>query len=161
MFENLILDLRHQIDKKEENFLILLNGKTLKLSRSAVLICSPLDITYDKKDLQKKLISSVAADLHASDLSDELMGILERLGTLLANLSLASDFELSFSVLDDFDILKAVETFLPEPEGNFAEKIISFSETIHKLTGKSIFILANCDAYVSDNDYVELCKHCQ
>jgi len=161
LFEEFILDLRHQIDKKGENFLALVNNSTLELSRSAVLICSPFDITYDKKDLQKKLISSIAADLRSSELSDELTEILERLVGLLEKLSLVSDFEIAFSVLDDMQLLKAVETFLPAPKGTFAEKIISFSETVHKLTGKTVFILANCDAYISDDDYTELCKYFQ
>ena len=159
LFEEFVVELKKQIEKKGDNFLCVSEGKDIDLSREAVLIASPFDIAYEKKDLQKKVVSYVVSELRSSELSDELAGIFEKLMILLENLSLSLDFEFSFSLLDDVDFLKAVDVFLPPQEGRFAEKLISYADIIYKLTGKNIFVIANCDAYISDEDYAELCKY--
>ena len=55
LFEEFVVELKKQIEKKGDNFLCVSEGKDIDLSREAVLIASPFDIAYEKRIYRKRL----------------------------------------------------------------------------------------------------------
>lgn len=45
---------------------------------------------------------------------------------------------------------------LKQPEGRFVERLIDYGTTVKQLLDKQVFVLANCAAYLTAEDYVYL-----
>ncbi|MGI5875145.1 MAG: type II-A CRISPR-associated protein Csn2 [Bacillota bacterium] len=159
VLEDIITDLFRQIEKTEENFLFTADEEKQDLSKRAVLISSVFDLSYDKKTVQKRLFADLIREI-------ETDGILERmsetLGTVVAyldELRLRSDYRLGCAEeITLTELFKAFNVQLEEPRGSFAEKLMEYAETIHRLLGKDIFIVANCGAYLSKEDLSHIIK---
>ena len=159
IFEKMILSMSNQIMKREEKLLFFIKEQKQDIDKYFEIITSPLDITYNKRELQKKLYCQLVEDMRLNDELDRISDAYSMIASALDALKALSDFEIDFnSEYEYMDILKHFDVSLREPEGTFFERFIEYAEAVHKLTGRSIFVLANCDAYISDEEYEYLSK---
>ena len=121
-----------------------------------------LTLTYDKREIQKKLFSSLQdiAETH------DIMGFFAEANGCILELLDKLDFESEYNIVyeEDFnftDFLKNYSVHICEPEGSFTERAIEYMINLKKLLDKNVFIFVNCDAYISENDYFHLEKCAQ
>ena len=159
IFEKMILSISNQILKKEEKLLFYIKEQKQDIDKYFEIITSPVDIIYNRRELQKKLYCQLVEDMKLNDELDRISDAYSMIASALDAMKSLSDFEIDFnSEYEYMDILKQFDVSLREPEGTFTERFIEYAEAVHKLTGKSIFVLANCDAYISNEEYEHLTK---
>lgn len=159
VFEKMILSISNQIMKKEEKLLFFIKEEKRDIDKYFEIITSPLDITYNRRELQKKLYCQLVEDMRLSDELGRISDAYSIIASALDELRALSDFEIDFNSEQEYmDILKQFDVCLREPKGSFVERFVEYAEAVHKLTGKSIFVLANCDVYISDDEYEHLVK---
>lgn len=124
------------------------------LKKRCELISSPYDLKYNMRELQKKLLAELCEEVALQGYDDK---IAEAYGTIISYISeiqVKSDYNLDFDEQKGMsDIFKYFDVHVKTPEGSFAEKFIEYGSSINRLLGKDMFILLNCDAYISESDY--------
>lgn len=159
IYEQFIIDLDNQINKLDHNFYFEKNDSEIQVNKNIVLITSPLDLIVNKKVFQKELIKRIIEEIHISSVSESLSkvyaNLIEQLGIVLAS----SEFDIEFNEeITDESIFKMVDIEIKQPEGTFVEKLLDYIKIEQELLNKTIFIVANCSAFINDKIYEELLK---
>ena len=89
------------------------------------IITSPVDIIYNRRELQKKLYCQLVEDMRLNDELDRISDAYSMIASALDAMKSLSDFEIDFnSEYEYMDILKQFDVSLREPEGTFTERFI-------------------------------------
>ena len=72
-FEDFVISVYEQIKKKNEKLGFYINDEEEALHKCADIICSPMDINYDKKELQKKLAEMLIKEIQINDIESNLI----------------------------------------------------------------------------------------
>ena len=153
-YEDFILSLYNQINKKEESLELFLDNEKVDLHKYCELVISPMDLTFDKKEFQKKLYSHLSDEAELNDLVGKLFNKYGEILSLLDELGLISDYPIEFNNdLDVTDVLKHLDVHIMQPEGRFIERLIEYGKTVNRLLGKNILIIANCAAFLDAKEY--------
>lgn len=159
-FEKFILRLSAQIEGSEENFLT--DEDHISAFKRMKMITSPFDLCITEREIQKKLYSYLQEEIEVTPIIENLINahseIVEALETLNVYSDFAVDFDENFTLAS---ILKNMNVRLKRFEGSFCTKLISVGEVFHKLLGKDIWVLCNCDAYLEKQDYELIEKWCR
>lgn len=156
-YENLVLALYRQIYEKQETLSCFFDDAPYAIAKHFELILSPLDVTYDKKELQRKLYQYLAGELELLDISEKMAAVYGELLQLLEEGAVYVTYPIEYSA--DFDLselFKLLGVQLKQPEGRFVERLIDYGTTVKQLLDKQVFVLANCAAYLTAEDYVYL-----
>ncbi len=122
------------------------------------MICTPFDLTFNKREIQKKLYSDLQHIIEnyygeeLAELQSQMMNFID--------LSAAS-LDYNATTNDEADVkglLKLFELHIEEPEGDFTDKLIDYILTIYRLLGKRIFIIVNCEVFLGERSYVFIKK---
>lgn len=162
LYGKMVESLYRQMDKLEESWALLKGGDLLHLNKTCELILSPLDLRFDSKPLQKKLLDCLAAEVEESDIYEKIISIHAKIVSLLDEVRDCSAFSVAFSeelVLKDY--LKWHDVHLKNPEGSFVERLIEYMDTVRELTGKYLYLLVGCADYLPREDYIHLEKWVQ
>lgn len=82
-YEKLVLALYGQIYEKQETLSCFFDDAPYAIAKHFELILSPLDVTYDKKELQRKLYQYLAGELELLDISEKMAAVYGELLQLL------------------------------------------------------------------------------
>lgn len=159
IFEKTLFSLKSASDKKGDEISLYRNEEKCDFSRCADVIFSPFDLTYEKREIQKKLFLSLQNTAETQDLLSAFAETNGRVLELLSALHYQSEYQLDYAA--DFtlsEILKNYSVRLAEPVGNFAEKAIDYMTNIQKMLCKDVFIFVNCEAYLATEDYAHIAK---
>ena len=162
LYTDMVKDLYRQMNRIEESWMLSINGTELRLDKGCDLIFSPIDLTFDKKRLQKRLLENMVEEIEAEGISDDIASAHAETISVLDRLKQGSAFTIEFDtdlVLEDY--LKWHHVRLRDPEGGFLEQLIEYMGTVRDLTGKSIYILIGCTDYFCREDYEHLEKWVQ
>ena len=162
IFEKIASAAMYATERKGEDMMLYHDENQYDISRYAEIIFTPFDLTYDKREIQKKLFSSLQdiAETH------DIMGFFAEANGCILELLDKLDFESEYNIVyeEDFNFtgfLKNYSVHICEPEGSFTERAIEYMINLKKLLDKNVFIFVNCDAYISENDYFHLEKCAQ
>lgn len=160
VLDHFVRDLYNSINKKEDKIHILDNFERIDYIKITDLIFSPIGLTYDKRDVQRKLIQNILAEIEESDLSYKFTEIcsefLENVDKIKMNCEYDIDFDENFEM---YKLMQCFDIHLQEPAGTFAERLVEYISVMSKLMEKQIFILVGCNAYMDEKDYDLLQKH--
>lgn len=160
-FEKFIRELYESVTQKKEGFLLFdESDERLDMHKICEFIISPLDLSFDKREIQKKLFNELEVIVHDNGLIEDYCNIQSEIIQLFDALQELSEYDLDF--YDEFDLLswfKASNIHIKEPNGCFAEKIIEYIVTMKKLAEKCVFIIANCESFLDEKsyEYIEEC----
>lgn len=158
-FEDFVISVYEQVKKKSEKLGFYINDKNEMLHKYADIICSPMDVTYDKKELQKKLAEMIVKEIQINNIESNLVELHSGFVNVFEKVQEISEFDIDFS--DDFELLRLIKEYdihLKEPEGCFVEKLLEYMGTVRNLLNKEVFVLINCSAYLNDEDYLHISK---
>ena len=99
-FEDLVVSVYEQIKKKNEKLGFYINDEEEAMHKYADIICSPMDITYDKKELQKKLADMIIKEIQINDIESNLIELHSKFVDAFEKVQEISEFDIDFS--DDF-----------------------------------------------------------
>lgn len=154
VFEKFLLDLHCHFAKEETCFEAFEKEGVVDLIKRGELISSPFDLHYEKREVQKKLYTALHNLAEENDVAHILAEYHGKVVQELENLGFQSDYEVEmdeeFSIEDTF---KNFGMHIKNPEGIFAEKLIEYIVTESRLLGKKFFFLANCDAFLTKQEY--------
>ena len=179
------LDLEIPIDKNKINFLVLENkdyyydfivntlasesnddsivsviekDKMIPLGKSGFIIDAPQDLSFESMAYKSELYKYITQN--AYDMLEEKYSIVNSLTEeLFDELNMNLQFEIDFNEELTFkDFLSAYKVKLINPEVTFLERLIQYIQTLHKLSEKNLFIIANCASFIKLKDYMELLK---
>ena len=156
-YETLVLDFYGQIYEKQENLSCFLDDAPYAIAKHFELILSPMDVAYDKKEIQKKLYQYLADELEMQDNFEKIAVTYGDLLQLLEEGMVYSAYSVEFSA--DFalpELFKQLGVQLKQPEGRFIERLIDYGTTMKQLMEKQVFVLVNCAAYLTEEDYAYL-----
>lgn len=160
VLDHFVRDLYNSINKKEDKIHILDNFERIDYIKITDLIFSPIGLTYDKRDVQRKLIQNILGEIEESDLSYKFTEIcsefLENVDKIKMNCEYDIDFDENFEM---YKLMQCFDIHLQEPAGTFAERLVEYISVMSKLMEKQIFILVGCNAYMDEKDYDLLQKH--
>lgn len=160
VLDHFVRDLYNSIKKKEDKIHILDNFERIDYIKITDLIFSPIGLTYDKRDVQRKLIQNILGEIEESDLSYKFTEIcsefLENVDKIKMNCEYDIDFDENFEM---YKLMQCFDIHLQEPAGTFAERLVEYISVMSKLMEKQIFILVGCNAYMDEKDYDLLQKH--
>lgn len=157
VFEKFLIDFHKHLEKEDELFVVAVDGDSLDLTKIGELISSPFDLHFEKREVQKKLYVELQKSAEENDIGHILAEYHGKMVQAMETLTFTSDYEIEIN--EDFslqEILKNFSVHIKDPEGSFAEKLTEYMMTANRLIGKKLFLLANCDAYLSENDYIYL-----
>ena len=160
IFEQAAFMLKEVFEKKSDEISLYDNEDKYDLVRYADVIFTPIDLTYEKREIQKKLFLSLQSAAESQDLLSSFAEINGKLLETLNVLNHQSDYQLEFE--EDFEfsvVLKNYSVRMHDPEGSFAERAIEYMTNMQKLLSKNVFLFVNCNAYLTMNDYayIEQC----
>lgn len=162
IFEEFLVNAEKTINKEGEYFYLNDDGDEINFAKSTILISSPLDLRYLKKEFQKALYNKLVEEMQINEIQEK---VADYYATLIEEIDLLkSKTQYSFDFNEDLDynaIFKMLNIELSQPEGTFIEKLLDYLETEVELMGKSIFIVANCSAYIDEMWYDEIVKWSQ
>ena len=153
--ERFIMDLQDSIENgAEEVALYNSQDDPLDLHRKCELIISPFDLTFDKKEIQRKLFQELQSTILDENFIEDFSRIQSEIIQLLDRMGEASDYGLDFEAeLDLPALFRMYHLHIQDPQGHFDEKLIEYIVTMKKLTGKQVFALANCEAFLAESSY--------
>ena len=159
-FEKIVIALDDRLNKKNFDLELFDKNEKEEICKKAEILLSPLDLKYDKKEVQKRLFTELIEDIRCSESSEEFSVICSKFLELLDELKVSTDYDLDFE--ENFEIgglLKSFDVHLKEPEGRFIEKFIEYSSNTQRLLGREIFIFISCMKYMNEQDMEFLKEH--
>lgn len=160
MLDNFILGVYSSIIKRDDKIYILDNFEKIEFTKLTDLVSSPLELTYDKKDVQKKLLQNILEEITESDILYRFSEICTKFLESIYEVKMSSEYEIDFDEnLKLQKILKCFDIHLREPVGSFAQRFVEYISVMSKLIGKRIFILSGCSDYIGNEEYKLLQKH--
>lgn len=157
LFERFLIDFFQKLGKQNEAFAFYEGEKEKELVKYADLLTSPFDLTYNKREIQKKLFAELEGLAFEQDLTKDLSEANGQIVSVLEQLRFSGIYDIEYK--EDFGVLdffRDYDVHLRDPEGSFAGKLIDYIKTLRMLLGKELFVLANCDAYLTEEDYSHL-----
>lgn len=150
----MLWDMQNQINKESEQYFLVHEDEKCDLNKSMVMVTSPIDLIYDKRYIQKKLFDDLMYEMQIKGISDEIAELYAIIIDKLNLINCSVEYNLDFAdSADVMDILKLFDVRIRKPEGSFPEQLMEYAVNIKRFQNKNIFVLANCDAYISDKDY--------
>jgi len=158
-FEELLIDLSNQIDKKEETWIFSVDDKICSSNKFFDFISTPLDLRYSDRNIQKMLMNTIATDISANENILKIVELYAEISKVFNDLKWQSEYNIEFkNELSVTEILKSFDLNLEVPQGRFTERFIEYATNLHRLLGKEIFVIANCDAFIENEDYQHIKK---
>lgn len=158
--DSFILGVYSSIIKRDDKIYILDNFEKIEFTKLTDLVSSPLELTYDKKDVQKKLLQNILEEITESDISYRFSEICTKFLESIYEVKMSSEYEIDFDEnLELQKILKCFDIHLREPVGSFVQRFVEYISVMSKLMGKRIFILSGCSDYIDNEEYKLLQKH--
>ena len=103
-FEKFIRELYDSVTQKKEGCLLFdESDKRLDMHKICEFIISPLDLSFDKREIQKKLFNELEVIVHDNGLIDDYCNIQSEIIQLFDALQGLSEYDLDF--YDEFDLL--------------------------------------------------------
>lgn len=134
------------------------DGEKVDLGKICDMIFTPFDLSFDKKDIQRKLYNTLSM-IAETDFGGEYAEVQSAVLRLIDSLVQSSDYDVKIGDFPDIkSYFKLFDISIRNPEGSFASKLIEYIVTVHELTGKRIFLLINCEAYIDDASYAHISK---
>ena len=156
-FERMCLSASDHVDNVSECFRCLDDDQNeLDLTSYGDCIRSLFDLGFDKRKIQRSLLSELTDALYGSELEGMIAEIDSKVIEVLESLSVLSENDIEYT--EDYSVsgfLKRYDVRMREPEGSFAERLITYCETMHRLVSKRLFFIINCDLYM-DAETIEL-----
>ncbi len=155
VFEKFLIDLYNYINKIERPFAVYNDETEMDFAKCCEIVLTPFDITYNRREIQKKLFGEICNELAESEIINNLCDIHSEFLKILDNLKFLVRYDIEYE--EEFnitDILKNYNVQIKNPTGRFVERIIEYMITLHSLLGKDFFIIANCDVYLDTDDYL-------
>lgn len=160
ILDSFVLGLYNSISRKEDKVYILDNFEKIEFTKLVDLVFSPLELTYEKKDIQKKLLQNILEEITESDISYRFSEICSSFLENIYEVKMNSEYEIDFDEnLEMQKLIKCFDIHLKEPIGSFVERIVEYISVMSKLMGKQIFILVGCAHYIDNDEYKLLQKH--
>lgn len=160
ILDSFVLGLYNSISRKEDKVYILDNFEKIEFAKLVDLVFSPLELTYEKKDIQKKLLQNILEEITESDISYRFSEICSSFLENIYEVKINSEYEIDFDEnLEMQKLIKCFDIHLKEPMGSFVERIVEYISVMSKLMGKQIFILVGCAHYIDNDEYKLLQKH--
>ncbi|WP_027438112.1 type II-A CRISPR-associated protein Csn2 [Lachnospira multipara] len=161
VFEQIVINIKKCISKEEKLFYVEEQGKELTVDKYGVLVVSPLDLQFDKKEYQKFLFNKLIEELQINELQEKIAQDYEDLIQLVEDLGNKSMFNIELEEeLEYIDVFKFLRVELEQPKGNFLEKLLDYMKIEMELMNKKIFFVVNCAAYMENNWYNEIRNWC-
>ena len=158
--DSFILGVYSSIIKRDDKIYILDNFEKIEFTKLTDLVSSPLELTYDKKDVQKKLLQNILEEITESDISYRFSEICTKFLESIYEVKMSSEYEIDFNEnLELQKILKCFDIHLREPVGSFVQRFVEYISVMSRLMGKRIFILSGCSDYIDNEEYKLLQKH--
>lgn len=159
-FEKFIIELHASVEEREDYFALYddTDDKS-ELHKTGDIIISPFDLSFDKREVQKKLYGELDETMFNEGLQEEFAFIQGEILEMLDKIRGASDYDIEFE--DDFDstaLFRLYDMHIANPKGRFDEKLIEYIITMRKLTGKNFFAVANCESFLNPDSYRHLAK---
>ena len=134
LFERFLIDFFQKLGKQSEHFAFYEGEKEKELVKYADLLTSPFDLTYNKREIQKKLFAELEGLTFEQDLAKDLSEANGLIVSVLEQLRFSGIYEIeykeAFGVLDFF---REYDVHLRDPEGRFAGKLIDYIKTLRML----------------------------
>lgn len=160
ILDSFVLGLYNSTSRKEDKVYILDNFEKIEFAKLVDLVFSPLELTYEKKDIQKKLLQNILEEITESDISYRFSEICSSFLENIYEVKINSEYEIDFDEnLEMQKLIKCFDIHLKEPIGSFVERIVEYLSVMSKLMGKQIFILVGCAHYIDNDEYKLLQKH--
>ena len=160
ILDSFVLGLYNSTSRKEDKVYILDNFEKIEFAKLVDLVFSPLELTYEKKDIQKKLLQKILEEITESDISYRFSEICSSFLENIYEVKINSEYEIDFDEnLEMQKLIKCFDIHLKEPMGSFVERIVEYISVMSKLMGKQIFILVGCAHYIDNDEYKLLQKH--
>ena len=160
ILDSFVLGLYNSTIRKEDKVYILDNFEKIEFAKLVDLVFSPLDLTYEKKDIQKKLLQNILEEITESDISYRFSEICSSFLENIYEVKINSEYEIDFDEnLEMQKLIKCFDIHLKEPMGSFVQRFVEYISVMSKLMGKQIFILVGCAHYIDNDEYKLLQKH--
>ena len=160
ILDSFVLGLYNSTSRKEDKVYILDNFEKIEFAKLVDLVFSPLELTYEKKDIQKKLLQNILEEITESDISYRFSEICSSFLENIYEVKINSEYEIDFDEnLEMQKLIKCFDIHLKELIGSFVERIVEYISVMSKLMGKQIFILVGCAHYIDNDEYKLLQKH--
>ena len=156
-FETAASALKDAAENKADDIMLYNDESMQNFSKVADVIFTPFELTYEKREIQKKLFAVLQDVSESQDIISEFAEINGQMLELLEKLNFESEYDISFA--EDFDfgsLMKNYSVHMREPDGRFAERTIEYMVNVKRLLAKDVFIFVNCDAYIPVEDYAYL-----
>lgn len=159
--EKFILSLFDKIERKDSMVELMEEMEILDFRKNVEFITSPMDLIYEKKDLQKKLLFNLSEEIQNSELVQDFIEVQGKIYDIIEKLK-ELDYELDVEQNYSVDVLlKSFDVHLRNPEGDFVQKFIEYSTNIHRILGKEVFILLSCSQYIRKSNFKYLLEHAE
>ena len=159
LYERMVTSIYWQINKQDEQWMLVQDGEELSMDKICDVLISPMDLRFDKKEIQKKLSVYLENEIQ-SDKNFEVFAELHgNMAQVIGDICERYRYQLEY----DFDFclkeyIKQYGIILVDPEGTFLEKLLEYIPVVQDLTGKNIFVLTGCGDYLTDDDFRHLNK---
>lgn len=160
VLDGLIMGLWYTISKYEEKISVFDNFEKMDFTKITDLIFSPLELTYRKKDIQKRMIEGMLEEITESDLSFKFSEAYAALLEIVKQVKMNWEYEIDFDEnLELKKLIKCFDIHLQEPSGNFLKRLIEYISMTAKLMNNKIFFLLGGFNFINDGEYNLLEKH--
>lgn len=160
VLDGLIMGLWYTISKYEEKISVFDNFEKMDFTKITDLIFSPLELTYRKKDIQKRMIEGMLEEITESDLSFKFSEAYAALLEIVKQVKMNWEYEIDFDEnLELKKLIKCFDIHLQEPSGNFLKRLIEYISVTAKLMNNKIFFLLGGFNFINDGEYNLLEKH--
>lgn len=153
LFEESIIELNEDIQGKSDYFSLSEKSEKLEIKKEVIIINSPLDFEYDRREINKRLYTYLKREIDESDLAQEISEKYYEIKEIIEKLNLLSDISIEYDEMAEYsDIFKHFDIHVKKPTGTFVEKFLEYMDVVHRMLGKRVFVLANCEAYIDLED---------
>lgn len=154
MFFDLVEAIYYSVIDESDEVRLWYNGEQIKITKEADVIISPYSLTFNKRDIQKKMLDLLIDELIYSGIDEAMTEINQRILGIVSDAISGFEYSMNYSnELSIQDIVKSIGIKPRNPEGSFTERLIEYIETLHRILNKRIFFIINCKSYIDKEDY--------
>jgi len=158
MLQDLVRELRAQIEGYDGRFVLSENLSEMRIDRSVLLTIDPFSIDLNQRDLLTKLYAKMKEDAFGVDEYVHTSGLLTEIMARVQELMNRQPILLKSSEVDLPLLFRSMNVSFSESE-SMLEALHDFVDICSEYRGTRLFVFVNIKSYLNNQEILELYSH--
>ncbi len=151
-----IMDIRHQLDKKDGKTVLSINNEVIEIYKHIELVTDIYGINLNSKTILTKIVDALSQKAVDEFHYERTMKTISLLQNYVDDLVWDMDCDVACSNIMPKQIIKTVDLYVIDEEQELPLRILKYIELITKFIGDKLFVFVNFRSFIGEKDFALL-----